>query len=102
MATSRVQKFKDYRNSLLKEDSPALETIKNTSVEIANSRYETTSTLPMAEVIDALNKEEEKEDLEEELALKKEKKKKILIYTLTIVGLLLLAGGIVVFAILVF
>ena len=98
MAISRVNKYKDYRNSMVKDDSPALETIENTTVEIANSRFETTSTLPMDEVIHALNEE----DPEEEIALKKEKKKKILIYSLTILGLVLLTAGIIVFAILVF
>ena len=45
MAISRVQKFKDYRNSLIKEEAPALETPKssqNTDIEIIGE--DTTST----------------------------------------------------------
>ena len=57
MENSRVQKYKDYRNSMIKDDSPVLETNPIENNNDSPSRN-TTSTLPMDEVIQNLNKEE--------------------------------------------
>ena len=95
MAISRVQKFKDYRNSLIKEETPDLETPKssaNTEVEIIGE--DTTSTLPMDEVIKSINENEQ------ELATaKRQRTIAIIKWTLIIGGILLLVTGIVIFGI---
>lgn len=97
MGTSRIQKFKDYRNSLIKEDVPAFETPETEKDDKQSNIYETTSTLPMDQVISALN-----EDDSEAVFIKKAKHRKILIYSLTILGIAVVIAGIVIFAILVF
>ena len=97
MAISRVQKFKDYRNSLIKEEAPALETPKssaNTEVEIIGE--DTTSTLPMDQVINSINENEQ------ELAIaKRQRTAAIIKWSLIIAGILLLVAGIVIFGIIV-
>ena len=97
MAISRVQKFKDYRNSLIKEEAPALETPKssaNTEVEIIGE--DTTSTLPMDQVINSINENEQ------ELAIaKRQRTVAIIKWSLIITGALLLIAGIVIFGIMV-
>lgn len=97
MGTSRIQKFKDYRNSLIKEDVPTFETPETEKDDKQSNIYETTSTLPMDQVISALN-----EDDSEAVFIKKAKRRKILIYSLTILGIAVVIAGIVIFAILVF
>ena len=97
MGISRVQKFKDYRNSLIKEETPTLETPKlEPKSETQTIRKETTSTLPMDEVIQSLQNDEE-----EAVFLKQMKRKKF-IFVASLCGIAaLLIAGIVVFAILV-
>ena len=98
MGTSRVQKFKDYRNSLIKEDSPVLNTTKNNDhLEIKSSNTETTSTLPLDQVISAIE-----EDESEAVFLKKIKRQRILLYILIGLGLVIIVGLIILFGILVF
>ena len=95
MAISRVQKFKDYRNSLIKEEAPALETPKssqNTDIEIIGE--DTTSTLPMDEVIKSINENEQ------ELAIaKRQRTVSIIKWTLIGIGAALLIAGIVIWGI---
>ena len=97
MAISRVQKFKEYRNSLIKEEAPNLETPKssaNTEVEIIGE--DTTSTLPMDEVIKSINENEQ------ELAVaKRQRTLSIIKWTLIIGGIVLLVAGITIFGIIV-
>ena len=97
MAVSRVQKFKEYRNSLIKEEAPALETPKssaNTDIEIIGE--DTTSTLPMDEVIKSINENEQ------ELAIaKRQRTVAIIKWSLISLGALLLIAGIVIFGIMV-
>ena len=97
MAVSRVQKFKDYRNSLIKEETPVLETPKS-PLDTANYRSEkgTTSTLPMDQVIKSLQ-----EDEQEVVFSKKRKRRTILMVVALSAGAVLLIAGIVVFAIIV-
>ncbi len=94
MGTSRIQKFKEYRNSLIKEDSPVIEESTN---EGNPSHFETTSTLPMDQVMEALVEEED-----EEIYVRKAKRRTILKYVLIGLGLALVVAGIIVFAVLVF
>ena len=97
MAISRVQKFKEYRNSLIKEEAPNLETPKssaNTEVEIIGE--DTTSTLPMDEVIKSINENEQ------ELAIaKRQRTISIVKWTLIITGIVLVIAAIVIFGIIV-
>ena len=97
MAISRVQKFKEYRNSLIKEEAPDLETPKssaNTEVEIIGE--DTTSTLPMDEVIKSINENEQ------ELAIaKRQRTISIVKWSLIITGIVLVVAAIVVFGIIV-
>ena len=97
MAISRVQKFKEYRNSLIKEEAPDLETPKssaNTEVEIIGE--DTTSTLPMDQVIKSINENEQ------ELAIaKRQRTISIVKWTLIIAGIVLVVAAIVIFGIIV-
>ena len=97
MAISRVQKFKEYRNSLIKEEAPNLETPKssaNTEVEIIGE--DTTSTLPMDEVIKSINENEQ-----ELTVAKRQRTLSIIKWTLIIGGIVLLVAGITIFGIIV-
>ncbi len=97
MGVSRVQKFKEYRDSLIKEETPVLETPKSSpKKETAIDQRETTSTLPMDEVIETLQNDEE-----EVIFLKKAKRKQMLfVISLCAIGVVLIAG-IIVFGVLV-
>ncbi len=97
MAISRVQKFKDYRNSLIKEEAPALETPKSSAnIEVEIIGEDTTSTLPMDQVINSINENEQ------ELAIaKRQRTVAIIKWSLIIAGILLLVAGIVIFGIIV-
>ena len=97
MGISRVQKFKDYRNSLIKAEAPVLETPKSSpKTETKVSQKETTSTLPMDQVIETLQNEET-----EALFLKKAKRNKILFIVAIATLSLIIVAGIIVFGILV-
>ena len=98
MGISRVQRFKEYRDSLIKEETPVLETPKSTPRTDTTTidLKETTSTLPMDEVIQVIQSSEE-----EAVFIKKNKRKKMFI-TISLCGLaLLLVVGIVVFGVIV-
>ena len=97
MGVSRVQKFKEYRDSLIKEETPVLETPKSSpKKETVIDQRETTSTLPMDEVIETLQNDEE-----EVIFLKKTKRKQMLfVISLCAIGVVLIAG-IIVFGVLV-
>ena len=97
MGISRVQKFKDYRNSLIKAEAPVLETPKSSpKTETKVSQKETTSTLPMDQVIETLQNEET-----EAIFLKKAKRNKILFIVAIATLSLIIVAGIIVFGILV-
>ena len=97
MAISRVQKFKEYRNSLIKEETPHLETPKSSSeIKIESKPQDTTSTLPMEDVIQQLNNEEQESSI-----AKKQRMKRILQISLIVLGVCLVIAGIIVFGILV-
>ena len=97
MGISRVQKFKDYRNSLIKEEAPVLETPKSSSESDQHyDHLDTTSTLPMDEVIKTLNEEDE-----EAVFIKKQRRMNALKIALFVLAGVILVAGIVVFGILV-
>ena len=97
MGTSRIQKFKEYRNSLIKEDSPVLDETNNDDLVVKTSSSETTSTLPLNEVIGAMEEENNEAEF-----VRRAKRKRIIQYCLIGLGGALLVAGIIVFAVLVF
>ena len=97
MGISRVQKFKDYRNSLIKEEAPVLETPKSSSESDEKyDQFDTTSTLPMDQVMKTMN-----ESNEEDVFIKKQRRMNALKIALFVTLGVLLVAGIVVFGILV-
>lgn len=97
MGTSRVQKFKEYRDSLIKEGAPVLNTTQNDDIELSSSINETTSTLPLDEVISALEQENNEVDF-----IKKAKKRRIISYAIFGGIVAVIIALIIVFAVLVF
>ena len=96
MAISRVQKFKEYRNSLIKEEAPDLETPKSSSKnDYKHEDTDTTSTLPLDQVIADLNEEEDS------VLARKQRNRTILKYVLIGLGVLIVVAGLVIFGILV-
>ena len=96
MATPRMERFKEYRKSLIKEDSAVLENADEKEKKDSPNKYETTSTLPMDEVIKSIQ-EEDREAIFEE----KEKKRRIIRILITVAVVVTLIAGIVLFAVLV-
>ncbi len=96
MAQSRIERFKEYRNSIIKEGSVTFDESNEQDVPIESEDFDTTSTLPMDEVIKNVNDNER-----EAIFINQQKKKKILRIVLTVAGLVILTAGIIIFAILV-
>ena len=96
MALSRIERFKEYRNSLIKEDSTSIQKPVTANKNVEVDTYETTSTLPMEEVIESL-----KEDTRAEDFLKSEKKRKIYLIIIWSAVAVVLVAAIILFAILV-
>ena len=96
MAQSRIERFKEYRNSIIKEGSVTFDESNEQDVPIESEDFDTTSTLPMDEVIKNVNDNER-----EAVFINQQKKKKILRIVLTVTGLVVLTAGIIIFAILV-
>ena len=97
MGTSRFKKFKEYRDSLIKEGAPVLNTTQNDDIELGSSINETTSTLPLDEVISALEQENNESDF-----IKKAKKRRIISYAIFGGIVAVIIALIIVFAVLVF
>lgn len=99
MGESRIEKYKEYRNSITSDGAPVLETPKlnkNTSTYKEDKRL-STSTLPMDQVIQGLQQEND-----EVVFLRKRKRKQIILYTLAIIFGLAVIAAIVVIGILLF
>ncbi len=96
MAQSRIERFKEYRNSIIKEGSLTFDESNEQDIPIESEDFDTTSTLPMDEVIKNVNNDER-----EAVFVDRQKRMRILRIVLTIAGLVLLTAGIIVFAILV-
>ncbi len=96
MAQSRIERFKEYRNSIIKEGSVTFDESNEQDVPIESEDFDTTSTLPMDEVIKNVS-----DDEREAVFVSQQKKKKILRIVLTVAGLVILTAGIIIFAILV-
>ena len=90
---SRVEKYKDYRNSMMSEDAPVLETPKlskdrPSQVEESSS---STSTLPLDQVMQTMQ-----EDDQEVAFLKKRRNQRIVKYVFIALGIVILIAGIIV------
>ena len=73
MAQSRIERFKEYRNSIIKEGSVTFDESNEQDVPIESEDFDTTSTLPMDEVIKNVS-----DDEREAVFVSQQKKKKIL------------------------
>lgn len=95
MEETRVKKYKQYRDSMIKEDAISIETVKNSENSYSRNDIDaaTTSALPISQVMGALE-----DGKEEEMFLRKKKKQqilKIIIFStigIVVVGLLVLFG----------
>jgi len=98
MEETRVTKYKKYRQSLSKDNSPILETPKLSKKKDASDKaLNTTSTLPIDQVINTL--EEEKKQV---VFLRRRQRRKIIIIALVSFGTLLVIGALIGFAIIAF
>ena len=97
MSETRLEKYKKYRQSIqeFKAVNSETETTKERESRIVSDKMNTTSTLPMEEV---LGKLEESNDQEPKRAMSQ---KAVVIIVLSVIGALLVAG-ITVFAIIAF
>ena len=97
MSETRLEKYKKYRQSIqeFKAVNGETETTKERESRIVSDKMNTTSTLPMEEV---LGKLEESNDQEPKRAMSQ---KTVVIIVLSVIGALLVAG-ITVFAIIAF
>ena len=96
MGISRIERFKDYRNSLIKEETPVLETPKSSPASEEENNKVATSTLPMDQVIKTLQNDES-----EAVFLKRVRRNKIIFIAIIALLSVLLIAGIVIFGILV-
>ena len=87
---SRVEKYKDYRNSMISEDAPVLETPKLSKDRPSNEKEAslTTSTLPIDQVMQTM-----REDDQEAILLKKRRNLRILKYVLIGLGIAIAITG---------
>lgn len=90
MEESRVNKYKDYRMSLSKDNAQFLESSKEVTKTVRQS-FDTTSTLPIDEVITHLNSDEK-----QVIFLRRKRlKKTILIIGLSLLGILIITTFII-------
>ena len=95
MSETRTEKYKKYRESLneVKANSKTSDTIKMREYNVVTDKLNTTSTLPLDEVLGEINEEDES-------VSKKIITKKRLQIAIIIAAAVLLIAGIVIFAIL--
>ncbi len=94
MSETRIEKYKDYRASILTDDTPVIDNANNSP---SHHSSVTTSTLPMDEVIQALDN-----GSKEEIFLRKNRRKKIISYSVIIGLVILVIVAFVVFGIILF
>ncbi|MBO7573770.1 MAG: hypothetical protein J6T25_03235 [Bacilli bacterium] len=95
MSETRIEKYKKYRESLneVKANSKTSEAIKNREYNVVTDKLNTTSTLPLDEVLGEIN--EEDETVSRKLITRKR-----LQIAIIVAAALLLIAGIVVFGVL--
>ena len=88
MEETRVQRYKEYRNSFIKEGSIAPDAeLDSETIDVKA----TTSTLPMEQVMDAVKEDQQKETLQKE-----SKRKHLVILLIKIAIAIVLLGGLAV------
>ena len=94
MSETRLEKYRKYRESLneVKANSKSVEAVKMRDANVVTEKYNTTSTLPLDEVLGQIDQEDD------DVSNKMSSIKKIQIAIAIAVGVLLVAG-IVIFAI---
>ena len=97
MSETRLEKYKKYRESLneVKANSKSSEAIKNREYNVVTDKLNTTSTLPLDEVLGQINEEDET------VSNKLITRKRLQIFIVIMTGVLILAG-IIIFAIIAF
>jgi len=94
MAETRIEKYKEYRNSILSEDTPSLKEVKISSEgeTKGDNSLKITSTLPMDEVMMALGNQDD-----EVVYLRKHHRRKVIFCSVgSALGVLLVAAIIIV------
>ena len=97
MSETRTEKYKKYRESLneIKANNKSSDAIKMRDYNVVTDKLNTTSTLPLDEVLGQIN------DEDDSVSKKFITRKRLQIALLVLIGLILIAG-IVVFAIIAF
>lgn len=97
MSETRLEKYKKYRESLneVKTNSKSSEAIKNREYNVVTEKLNTTSTLPLDEVLGQINEEDDT------VSNKLITRKRLQIFIVAMAGVLILAG-IIIFAIIAF
>ena len=96
MAIPRIERFKEYRNSLIKEGSVTLKKPDDEEKKVSSTNYETTSTLPIDEVIQNVSDEDR-----EVIFVNRERKRRILQIVIVASIVTVLVVGIIIFAVIV-
>lgn len=96
MAIPRIERFKEYRNSLIKEGSVTLKKPDDEEKKVSSTNYETTSTLPIDEVIQNVSDEDR-----EVIFVNRERKRRILQIVIVAGIVTVLVVGIIIFAVIV-
>ena len=97
MSETRLEKYKKYRESLneVKTNSKSSEAVKNREYNVVTEKLNTTSTLPLDEVLGQINEEDDT------VSNKLITRKRLQIFIVAMAGVLILAG-IIIFAIIAF
>ena len=97
MSETRLEKYKKYRESLneVKTNSKSSEAVKNREYNVVIEKLNTTSTLPLDEVLGQINEEDDT------VSNKLITRKRLQIFIVAMAGVLILAG-IIIFAIIAF
>ena len=97
MSETRLEKYKKYRESLneVKTNSKSSEAVKNREYNVVTEKLNTTSTLPLDEVLGQINEEDDT------VSNKIITRKRLQIFIVAMAGVLILAG-IIIFAIIAF
>ena len=97
MSETRLEKYKNYRESLkeVKENNKTVEAVRFRDDNVVTDKLNTTSTLPLDEVLGQINEENE------ETSNKLLTRKRVQIIVVVAIGVLLIAG-ITIFAIFAF
>ena len=91
MAETRLEKYRKYRESLneAKAESKTSDAIKNRNYNVVTDKINTTSTLPLDEVLGQINEEDNT------VSNKLITKKRLQIFIIAAIGVLIVAGAII-------